>query len=171
MPSAHDAGSLRRGYVGIHTSGFKDFLLKPELMRAIQDCGFEHPSEGECAPSVVDAEPRSNPARREEFGPLEALGDPDGRKSAVAGPRTVAGLRMVAGEGAGRGLFGGGGACGREGVEERAQVELAERQFLRRCGQREGDRVGRERESDGEVAGRRERTLPQQQSNLVAAER
>ena len=89
MPSAHDAGSLRRGYVGIHTSGFKDFLLKPELMRAIQDCGFEHPSEGECAPSVVDAEPRSNPARREEFGPLEALGDPDGRKSAVAGPRTA----------------------------------------------------------------------------------
>ena len=75
------------------------------------------------------------------------------------------------GEGAGRGLFGSGGACGREGVEERAQVELAERQFLRRCGQREGDRVGRERESDGEVAGRRERTLPQQQSHLVAAER
>jgi ATP-dependent RNA helicase UAP56/SUB2 len=23
-----------------------DFLLKPELLRAIQDCGFEHPSEG-----------------------------------------------------------------------------------------------------------------------------
>lgn len=26
-------------------SGFKDFLLKPELLRAIVDCGFEHPSE------------------------------------------------------------------------------------------------------------------------------
>ena len=24
-------------------SGFKDFLLKPELLRAIVDCGFEHP--------------------------------------------------------------------------------------------------------------------------------
>lgn len=35
------------GYVGIHSSGFKDFLLKPELLRSIQDCGFEHPSEGE----------------------------------------------------------------------------------------------------------------------------
>ena len=35
------------GYVGIHSSGFKDFLLKPELLRAIVDCGFEHPSEGE----------------------------------------------------------------------------------------------------------------------------
>lgn len=33
-------------YVGIHTTGFRDFLLKPELMRAIADCGFEHPSEG-----------------------------------------------------------------------------------------------------------------------------
>lgn len=33
-------------YVGIHTTGFRDFLLKPELLRAIADCGFEHPSEG-----------------------------------------------------------------------------------------------------------------------------
>eukprot|EP00121_Abeoforma_whisleri_P002578 Awhi_evm1s2319 len=32
------------GYVGIHTSGFRDFLLKPELLRAIVDCGFEAPS-------------------------------------------------------------------------------------------------------------------------------
>ena len=37
---------VKKGYVGIHSSGFKDFLLKPELLRAIQDCGFEHPSEG-----------------------------------------------------------------------------------------------------------------------------
>ena len=34
------------GHVGIHTSGFKDFQLKAELLRAITDCGFEHPSEG-----------------------------------------------------------------------------------------------------------------------------
>lgn len=33
-------------YVGVHTTGFRDFLLKPELLRAIADCGFEHPSEG-----------------------------------------------------------------------------------------------------------------------------
>ncbi|KAL5012526.1 hypothetical protein ScPMuIL_011077 [Solemya velum] len=32
-------------YVSIHSSGFRDFLLKPELLRAIVDCGFEHPSE------------------------------------------------------------------------------------------------------------------------------
>ena len=35
-----------KGYVSIHSSGFRDFLLKPELLRAIVDCGFEHPSEG-----------------------------------------------------------------------------------------------------------------------------
>lgn len=32
--------------MGIHSSGFRDFLLKPELLRAIVDSGFEHPSEG-----------------------------------------------------------------------------------------------------------------------------
>ncbi|QKX59968.1 uncharacterized protein TRUGW13939_07110 [Talaromyces rugulosus] len=32
-------------YVGIHSTGFRDFLLKTELLRAITDCGFEHPSE------------------------------------------------------------------------------------------------------------------------------
>jgi ATP-dependent RNA helicase UAP56/SUB2 len=33
-------------YAGAHSSSFRDFLLKPELIRAITDCGFEHPSEG-----------------------------------------------------------------------------------------------------------------------------
>ncbi len=37
---------IKGTYVSIHSSGFKDFLLKPELLRAIMDCGFEHPSEG-----------------------------------------------------------------------------------------------------------------------------
>lgn len=41
-PGADKKGS----YVGIHSTGFRDFLLKPELLRAITDCGFEHPSEG-----------------------------------------------------------------------------------------------------------------------------
>ena len=34
-------------YVSIRSSGFRDFSLKPEILRAIVDCGFEHPSEGE----------------------------------------------------------------------------------------------------------------------------
>jgi len=42
-------------YVGIHASGFKDFILKPETLRAVVDCGFEHPSEvqHECIPQAV----------------------------------------------------------------------------------------------------------------------
>ena len=43
-----------RGYVGIHSSGFRDFLLKPELLRAIVDSGFEHPSEGVLLKSLFD---------------------------------------------------------------------------------------------------------------------
>ena len=53
-----------RNFSGIHSTGFRyvpfcrcrelrssggyfrDFLLKPELLRAISDLGFEHPSEG-----------------------------------------------------------------------------------------------------------------------------
>lgn len=33
-------------HVAVHDSAFGDFLLKNELLRAIGDCGFEHPSEG-----------------------------------------------------------------------------------------------------------------------------
>eukprot|EP00941_MAST-03F_sp_MAST-3F-sp1_P003365 g3365.t1 len=42
-------------YVGIHSSGFKDFILKPELLKAVVDCGFEHPSEvqHECIPQAL----------------------------------------------------------------------------------------------------------------------
>lgn len=40
---------VKGSYVSIHSSGFRDFLLKPELLRAIIDCGFEHPSEGDAA--------------------------------------------------------------------------------------------------------------------------
>ena len=42
-------------YVGIHSTGFRDFLLKPELLRAIVDCGFEHPSEGQLLISPASA--------------------------------------------------------------------------------------------------------------------
>jgi len=45
--AADDAAGDKKGsYVGIHSTGFRDFLLKDELIRAITDCGFEHPSEG-----------------------------------------------------------------------------------------------------------------------------
>lgn len=37
---------VKGAYVSIHSSGFRDFLMKPEILRAIVDCGFEHPSEG-----------------------------------------------------------------------------------------------------------------------------
>lgn len=44
---AGDSVDKKGSYVGIHSTGFRDFLLKPELIRAITDCGFEHPSEGQ----------------------------------------------------------------------------------------------------------------------------
>eukprot|EP01090_Pellita_catalonica_P000229 TRINITY_DN1015_c0_g1_i1.p1 TRINITY_DN1015_c0_g1~~TRINITY_DN1015_c0_g1_i1.p1 ORF type:complete len:435 (-),score=70.65 TRINITY_DN1015_c0_g1_i1:43-1317(-) len=42
-------------YSTLHSAGFKDFLLKPALLRAIVDCGFEHPSEvqNQCIPDAV----------------------------------------------------------------------------------------------------------------------
>jgi len=47
--------TVKGTYVSIHSSGFRDFLLKPEILRAIVDCGFEHPSEvqHECIPQAV----------------------------------------------------------------------------------------------------------------------
>ena len=43
---SEDNVNMTGGCVSIHSSGFRDFLLKPELLRAVTDCGFEHPSEG-----------------------------------------------------------------------------------------------------------------------------
>jgi len=42
-------------HVSRFTTSFQDFLLKPELLRAIQECGFEHPSEvqQECVPQAI----------------------------------------------------------------------------------------------------------------------
>jgi len=54
-----DAAAAKKGvkgsYVSVHSSGFRDFLLKPEILKAIVDCGFEHPSEvqHECIPQAV----------------------------------------------------------------------------------------------------------------------
>eukprot|EP00043_Microstomoeca_roanoka_P008389 m.80792 g.80792 ORF g.80792 m.80792 type:complete len:439 (+) comp14222_c0_seq4:457-1773(+) len=46
---------VKGSYSGLHSAGFKDFSLKPELLRAIRDCGFEHPSEvqQECIPQAL----------------------------------------------------------------------------------------------------------------------
>lgn len=44
-----------RGFVAVHATGFRDFLLKPELLAAIRDCAFEHPSEvqHQCIPQAI----------------------------------------------------------------------------------------------------------------------
>jgi len=43
------------GYGSIHATGFRDYILKPELIRATVECGFEHPSEvqHECIPQAL----------------------------------------------------------------------------------------------------------------------
>ena len=45
VESATTNGVSQKGvkgtYVSIHSSGFRDFLLKPEILRALSDCGFE----------------------------------------------------------------------------------------------------------------------------------
>lgn len=53
--SEENTKDKKGSYVGIHSTGFRDFLLKPELLRAIVDCGFEHPSEvqQECIPQSI----------------------------------------------------------------------------------------------------------------------
>lgn len=53
--AAGEKKDVKGSYVSIHSSGFRDFLLKPELLRAIVDCGFEHPSEvqHECIPQAI----------------------------------------------------------------------------------------------------------------------
>lgn len=51
--AAAKPGQEKKGYVGIHATGFKELMLKPELLQAITDCGFEHPSEGEGLPNFL----------------------------------------------------------------------------------------------------------------------
>ncbi|GAM20382.1 hypothetical protein SAMD00019534_035570 [Acytostelium subglobosum LB1] len=47
--------SAKDTHVAMHSSGFREFLLKPELDKVIGDCGFEHPSEvqNECIPQAI----------------------------------------------------------------------------------------------------------------------
>ena len=44
---AQQATDKKGSYVGIHSTGFREFLFSKELLRATTDCGFEHPSEGQ----------------------------------------------------------------------------------------------------------------------------
>ena len=57
---AHDIKSekkskITKGYAAIHAAGFRDFLLNPEIMHALTDNAFEHPSEvqQECIPYAL----------------------------------------------------------------------------------------------------------------------
>merc|ERR1711971_153927 len=52
---AEATGENKGNFAAIHASGFRDFLLKAELLRAIVDCSFEHPSEiqHECIPQAI----------------------------------------------------------------------------------------------------------------------
>lgn len=52
--------SCRGSYVGIHASAFRDFLLKSELLLAIQDCGFENPSQGSSNHNSCDSHGQAN---------------------------------------------------------------------------------------------------------------
>lgn len=47
--------SFRDAFRSMHAAGFREFLLKPELLNAISDCGFEHPSQvqHECIPQAI----------------------------------------------------------------------------------------------------------------------
>ena len=41
--------------VGVHSTSFKDMVLRPELLQSIVDCGFEHPSDVQqkCIPQAI----------------------------------------------------------------------------------------------------------------------
>merc|ERR1719192_1842497 len=44
VKSSTAPSQIKGAYSSIHSSGFRDFILKPELMTAIKNAGFEHPS-------------------------------------------------------------------------------------------------------------------------------
>ena len=53
QPAADANDNANKGFVGVHTVSFDDMQLKRELTRAIQDCGFEHPSESAPSPMAI----------------------------------------------------------------------------------------------------------------------
>jgi ATP-dependent RNA helicase UAP56/SUB2 len=53
--AAGAAAAKPTAYVGVHSTSFKDMLLKAALEQAIVDCGFEHPSDVQqkCIPQAL----------------------------------------------------------------------------------------------------------------------
>jgi ATP-dependent RNA helicase UAP56/SUB2 len=49
------AAAKPTAYTGVHSTSFKDMLLKPEILQSIVDCGFEHPSDVQqrCIPVAI----------------------------------------------------------------------------------------------------------------------
>ena len=55
IAAGNGAAAKPTTYTGVHSTSFKDMLLKPELLQAITDCGFEHPSDVQqrCIPQSI----------------------------------------------------------------------------------------------------------------------
>lgn len=54
-PVANAVSKVTKPHVGVHSSSFKDMMLRPELQQSILDCGFEHPSDVQqkCIPQAI----------------------------------------------------------------------------------------------------------------------
>ena len=53
--AAGAAAKTTTDVVGVHSTSFKDMVLRPELQQSIVDCGFEHPSDVQqkCIPQAI----------------------------------------------------------------------------------------------------------------------
>lgn len=53
--TAGGAAKTTTDTVGVHSTSFKDMVLRPELQQSIVDCGFEHPSDVQqkCIPQAI----------------------------------------------------------------------------------------------------------------------
>lgn len=49
-PAARATGTA--DHISTTAASFRDFLLKPEILRAINDCAFEHPSKGKSGDQI-----------------------------------------------------------------------------------------------------------------------
>ena len=72
-------------------------MLKPELLRAIVDCGFEHPSEGEISVKLMESE-------RARVGESRANRRESATRTARGGARARSDLEARASERRARGL-------------------------------------------------------------------
>eukprot|EP00002_Diphylleia_rotans_P024405 TRINITY_DN481_c0_g1_i10.p1 TRINITY_DN481_c0_g1~~TRINITY_DN481_c0_g1_i10.p1 ORF type:complete len:428 (+),score=120.55 TRINITY_DN481_c0_g1_i10:566-1849(+) len=95
-----DSTNVKSGYTGVHSSSFKDFLLRAELLQAITQHGFEHPSEVQqsCIPQAILGtnilcQAKSGMGKTAVFvlSTLQRLGDEDfaGSSSAAKGSALI----------------------------------------------------------------------------------